>query len=233
MNDDSDLLSSGQAEAIFQRSGASEADRKLLLANVECALLAARDVHRRHLRRRPWQAGISPLLRSRLVRVTKLSNELNLAVQLLVGHPEELSEWFWSHALNSDNDRDDDFLVSDLQSRLEALEHFSKKLAAPRQKNTANRPRGSVDNPALRWLVLALYERMSVFDVKLTLWHDRASDCWKGTLLHILEVLHEVVPEIVPRRLPFRTIQRLVSQAKRCDKKPPSPPRLEVMPRTD
>jgi membrane-bound ClpP family serine protease len=74
------------------------------------------------------------------------------------------------------------------------------------KKKVAHRPRGSIQNPILRMLILDLYR--SVVEQgrgKLTLRRD--VDDIKGTLPAVLAILRPFLPKVIPVKIPYKTLR--------------------------
>jgi hypothetical protein len=74
------------------------------------------------------------------------------------------------------------------------------------KKKVAHRPRGSIQNPILRMLILDLYG--SVVEQgrgKLTVRRD--VDDIKGTLPAVLAILRPFLPKVIPVQIPYKTLR--------------------------
>ena len=87
-------------------------------------------------------------------------------------------------------------------------------LAASQPKNrVANRPRGSVNNPILRRLILQLY--MSIEERaggKLTLFEEGGEI--RGTLSAVLAILRPYLQEVIPVKLPYKALREMQNSAR-------------------
>ena len=82
-------------------------------------------------------------------------------------------------------------------------------------KQVANRPPGTVQNPALSFLIDRLYKCIvEEGQGELTLWENVDREL-KGTLPMVLKILHDRLPDKVPANLSYTTLRRCISSAKR------------------
>jgi hypothetical protein len=83
------------------------------------------------------------------------------------------------------------------------------------KKLISHRPRGSIQNPVLRMLILELYASIvEGAQGKITLRKD--VDDIKGTLPDILEVLRPYLPDAIPVKLPYETLRDIRKSALRA-----------------
>jgi hypothetical protein len=111
---------------------------------------------------------------------------------------------------DSENDNDDEFTYYDLMDRLDNLaEHCRSSLTEPPKKVAAHRPAGSVQYPALTFLVCKLHDAIvKTGHGKLTL--SGNGDEATGSLVDTLKILRRPLPEIVPGKLPsYPTLHRM------------------------
>jgi hypothetical protein len=112
---------------------------------------------------------------------------------------------------------DDDDCTVDLFGLMSIVDDFRTEfdgLALPPTKHVANRPMGTVQYPALSFLIDQLYE--SIVEEghgELTLWENDDREL-EGTLPSLLKILHDRLPDKVPANLSYGTLRRYISRAK-------------------
>lgn len=111
-----------------------------------------------------------------------------------------------------DDDKDVDFNLYDLESRLMTLEQNCKEWLRLRcSKKPPHRPRGTIQYPALQFTITRLHEAIETYGGgELSLWHDTAGK-WKGTVPQVLAILHPCLPHVVTANPPYATLRRLLS----------------------
>jgi hypothetical protein len=110
---------------------------------------------------------------------------------------------------DSEDDNDDEFTYYDLMDRLENLAEYCRSSLTEPPKKVAHRPTGSVQYPALSFLVCELHGAIvKTGHGKLTL--SGNGDEATGSLVDTLKILRRPLPEIVPRKLPsYPTLHRM------------------------
>jgi hypothetical protein len=82
-------------------------------------------------------------------------------------------------------------------------------MPSTRVRRAANRPRGSVKNIRLYWLMVDLYGVQKSHGEKLlTLTNNSILGRVTGSLPAALKILHRIVPSIVPSRNRYQTLYR-------------------------
>jgi hypothetical protein len=206
----SDSLSSDDLDCIVQLTGIPEQFRCSARKSVDIAVLA--------LENRNWGRDDRPReLRATAKELARLAqdleNVLKKARDLILKYARLEVEWS-----PDDYEGDDGDINIDLFDFISILGDFGEKferLASRPRKQVANRPTGTVQNPALSFLIGRLYE--SIVEEghgKLTLWENDDREL-KGTLPSVLKILHDRLPDKVPANLSYTTLRRCISSAKR------------------
>jgi hypothetical protein len=146
-----------------------------------------------------------------LQAVARRAQALHDAIDRLAKNQDKsASDFFWRWA--ACDDEEDEFDLSELQSRLETLTESCDRQSSPRSKKPPHRPPGTVQHPALRFTITKLHEAIEAQGRgELSLWRDAASGKWKGTVPPMLAILRGCLPLIVPANLPYATLRRVLS----------------------
>jgi hypothetical protein len=202
-------LSSDDLDCIVQATGIPEGLRSGVRQSVA---LAVRIVERRNWDRsaRRWEQTRAAA--KQIARLTKdLRNTIYEAKDLVGKYVWGTVEW------TPDDYEGDDSTISlyDFLSILDDVGEGFERLTSDLVKQVANRPPGTVKNPALSFLIDRLYKCIvEKGQGELTLWENVDREL-RGTLPMVLKILHDRLPDKVPANLSCTTLRRRISSAKR------------------
>ena len=155
---------------------------------------------------REWRrdSGRARLVTNCRERLAHLSQELSDAISEAVdqlGKDSILLNFSWSR-----EDDEEDFDPYDLMLLLATFAEQCEPLPMP--KGAANRPRGTVQSPELRFLIGELFESIvEKCHGELTLWQAADGEL-KGSLPTVLKILHDRLPAKVPANPSYATLRR-------------------------
>ena len=204
----SNSLSSDDLDCIVQLTRIPEQFRCSARKRVDIAVLA--------LENRTWGRVDRPReLRATAKELARLAQNLENVIKeardLILKYARLEVEW-------APDDYEGDDGNIDLFDFISILGDFGEKferLASRPRKKVANRPTGTIQNPALSFLIDRLYECIvEEGQGELTLWENIDREL-KGTLPMVLKILHDRLPDKVPANLSYTTLRRCISSAKR------------------
>ena len=203
-------LSSDDLDCIVQVTGIPEGLRSRVRRRVDRAVLS---VERRNWDRadRRWRQRRAAA--KEIARLTKDLRNTIYEAEDLVGK----DFWLTVECAPDDYEGYDstDISLYDFLSILDDVGEGYERLASRPRKQVANRPPGTVQNPALSFLIDRLYECIvEEGQGQLTLWENVDREL-QGTLPSVLKILHDRLPDKVPANLSYTTLRRCISRAKR------------------
>jgi hypothetical protein len=202
-------LSSADLDCILQLTGIPEEFRYLarLKLDIDVHLLATRNWDRDDHRREQLRAAAKKIARI----IKDLGNAIYEAQDLL-------PSWFQIEWAPDGYEGDDGDSTIDLFGLMSILDDFGaefERLASPPTKQVANRPPGTVQSPALSFLIDLLYKCIvEEGHGELTVWKNDNREL-KGTLPSVLKILRDRLPDKVPANPSYGTLRRYISRAKR------------------
>jgi hypothetical protein len=205
----SDSLSSDDLDWIVQETRIPEELRCFARQSVDIAvhLLESRSWDRDASRREQLRAAAKEI-----ARLTKdLRNTIYEAEDLVGKYVWPTVEWA------PDDYEGDDSTISlyDFLSILDDVGEGLEWLTSDPVKQVANRPPGTVQNPALSYAIDGLYKAIVIEGHgELSLWEDDDREL-QGTLPSVLKLLHDRLPDKVPGNMSHSTLRRCISRAKR------------------
>jgi hypothetical protein len=205
----SDSLSSDDLDWIVQETRIPEELRCFARQSVDIA------VHL--LESRSWDRDASrrEQLRAAAKEIARLTKDLGKAIYEAIDLFPFIFQMDWAP---DGYEGDEDDCTVDLLGLMSILDDFGtefERLASPPIKQVANRPPGTVQNPALSYAIDGLYKAIVIEGHgELTLWEDDDREL-QGTLPSVLKLLHDRLPDKVPTNLSCTTLRRCISSAKR------------------
>ena len=208
------LISDEDLECIFRATRVPENYRVAATRGIQFAILRTQN-----RARRMQVSRYSRSTKGCLRRIENLSNELHEAISRLRKLDQRLysSISFSDWVIADDEDEDDVLSLFELEECLEELAESCRRLKC-RTKKAPNRPRGSVKNPTLQWLIFELYDAIvRIGRGKLSLSRD-PDDRPKGAIIDVLKILQRSLPGIIRTRLPpYPTLRRIIWRAANRD----------------
>jgi hypothetical protein len=204
----SESLSSDDLDCIVQATRIPEELRCFARQSVDIAvhLLESRSWDRDASRREQQRAAAK--------EIARLTKDLGKAIYEAI----DLFPFFEIDWAPDGYEGDEDDCTVDLFGLMSILGDFGEKferLASPPRKQVANRPPGTVQNPALSYAIDCMYKAIVIEGHgELTLWEDDDREL-KGSLPWVLKLLHDRLPDKVPANLSCTTLRRCISRAKR------------------
>jgi hypothetical protein len=166
---------------------------------------------------RSWDRDASrrEQLRAAAKEIARLTKDLGKAIYEAIDLFPLIFEIDWAP---DGYEGDEDDCTVDLFGLMSILDDFGtefERLASPPRKQVANRPLGTVQNPALSYAIDGLYKAIVIEGHgELSLWEDDDREL-QGTLPSVLKLLHDRLPDKVPGNMSHSTLRRCISRAKR------------------
>jgi hypothetical protein len=200
-------LSSDDLDCIVQVTGIPEGLCSRVRRSVDRAV--------RSVERRNWDRADRQQRRAAAKEIARLTRDLR---DKIYEAKDLVGEYVWLTVEWAPDDYEGDDSTISLYDFLLILNDVGEgyeRLTSIPVKQVANRPPGTVQNPALRFLIDRLYECIvEEGQGELTLWENVDREL-KGTLPMVLKILHDRLPDKVPANLSYTTLRRCISSAKR------------------